>query len=120
MGQQKQLQAERQIAELQLTISKLENSLREASKTTPRATGASEQSSQDEELQQQIQMLSDEVVRLRDKVANQNRYDRITCFSRRFERALSQLSLMVLFPKQQRIVGHEAQAEISSGQSQQA
>lgn len=73
MVHQKQLQAERQIAELHLTISKLESNLREAEKTASNASGPSERSSQDEEMQKQLQLLSEEVVRLRDRVANHNR-----------------------------------------------
>lgn len=69
---QKQLQAERQIAEMQLTISKLESSLREAGKSPLRDSSSSERSPQDEEMAQQIKILSEEVVRLRDKVANHN------------------------------------------------
>jgi hypothetical protein len=73
MVHQKQLQADRQIAELQLTISKLENSLREAEKASPQAIPGSEIFQQDEEMAKQIKLLSEEVVRLRDKVANHNR-----------------------------------------------
>jgi hypothetical protein len=68
----KQLQYDRQIADMSLTISKLEASLREAEKPGNGDLAASEESLHDQEMSSQIKLLSEEVVKLRDKVASQN------------------------------------------------
>jgi chromosome segregation ATPase len=68
----KQLQYDRQIADMSLTISKLEASLREAEKVGLRDSASSESSTQDAEMSKQIKALSEEVIRLRDRVNNQN------------------------------------------------
>jgi chromosome segregation ATPase len=67
---QKQLQAERQIAEMSLTISKLEASLREVERDGFPESMSSEQSIKEDEMAKRIQLLSEEVVRLRDKIAS--------------------------------------------------
>jgi chromosome segregation ATPase len=66
---QKQLQADRQIADMSLTISKLEASLREAERNGFQASTSLEQSIKEDEMSKQIQLLSEEVVRLHDKIA---------------------------------------------------
>ncbi|KAG7374488.1 hypothetical protein IV203_013583 [Nitzschia inconspicua] len=70
--QQKQLQAERKIADMSLTISKLEARLREEKKKDPEASASSERTVEKVEMANQIQLLSEEVVRLRDKIADNN------------------------------------------------
>lgn len=69
MVHQKQLQAERQIADMSLTISKLEASLREAERGSTKEHAIAAQTHQDAEMTNQIQLLSEEIVRLRDKLA---------------------------------------------------
>lgn len=66
---QKQLQAERQIADMSLTILKLEARLHEAEKGSTKEQTNVEQYYQEAERTNQIQMLSEEIVRLRDKLA---------------------------------------------------
>ncbi|KAG7349339.1 golgin subfamily A member 5 [Nitzschia inconspicua] len=70
--QQKQLQAERKIADMSLTISKLEARLREEKKKDLEASASSERTVEKVEMANQIQLLSEEVVRLRDKIADHN------------------------------------------------
>jgi len=69
---QKQIQAERKIADMSLTISKLEASLREAERKSLQDPTSSERTVQEAELANQIQVLSEEVMRLRDKIGGQN------------------------------------------------
>lgn len=69
---QKQLQAERQIADMSLTISKLEVCLREAEKRGKQESLSSDRKVKEDEMAKQIHFLSEEVVRLRDKTAGHN------------------------------------------------
>lgn len=69
---QKQLQAERQIADMSLTISKLEACLQEAEKRGRQETLSPDRKVQEDEMATQIKLLSEEVVRLRDKITGQN------------------------------------------------
>jgi Cu/Ag efflux protein CusF len=69
MVHQKQLQAERTIAKMSLTISTLETSLQEAEKNGFSASATSEQSMKEDEMVKRVQLLSEEVVRLHDKIA---------------------------------------------------
>ena len=67
----KQLQYDRQIADLNLTISKLQSSLREAQKDPSSQVGGEESSKQsDEDFAKKIKILSEEILRLRDNEAN--------------------------------------------------
>ncbi len=68
----KQIQYDRQIADMSLTISKLEASLREAARQDPMDTAISESVVNENEMVKQIKGLSEEVVRLRDKLATQS------------------------------------------------
>lgn len=68
----KHIQYDRQIADMSLTISKLEASLREAERMGPMDSNASENFVSGDETAKQIKMLSEEVVRLRDKLASLN------------------------------------------------
>lgn len=72
----KQIQYDRQIAELNLTISKLQAKLQDAEKArllSERSNGShSNDSENDRDMSNQVKLLSEEVVRLRDKVANYN------------------------------------------------
>ena len=68
----KQIQYDRQIADMSLTISKLEAKLKEHEKISPIDSNTRRSSFNDEEISNRIKLLSEEVVRLRDKVANQN------------------------------------------------
>jgi hypothetical protein len=69
----KQLQYDRQIADMSLTISKLQAILMEAEKATSGESGALQVTmGNDDEMAKQIKLLSEEVLRLRDKVANHN------------------------------------------------
>lgn len=67
----KQLQHDRKMADMSLTISKLEASLREAREETSSQSRARDAAkSRDNELSDQVKMLSEEVLKLRDKVAS--------------------------------------------------
>mmetsp|Transcript_56471 Transcript_56471/g.137049 ORF Transcript_56471/g.137049 Transcript_56471/m.137049 type:complete len:919 (-) Transcript_56471:2895-5651(-) len=71
----KQIQYDRQIAELNLTISKLQAKLQEAEKSRLMLSERSNSNNSDDpdhekELSNRVKVLSEEVVRLRDKVAN--------------------------------------------------
>ena len=69
----KQLQHDRQTADFNVTISKLQSSLREAERSSSSKSSddkASKESSP--ETANQLKLLSEEVMRLREKVANQN------------------------------------------------
>jgi hypothetical protein len=69
----KQLQYDRQIADMSLTISKLQAILREAEKEPSGESGVLEPTKgNDDEMANQIKLLSEEVLRLREKVANHN------------------------------------------------
>ena len=69
----KQVNYEKEIADMSLTISKLQTSLREAQKKSFHDNPNSEPGQSDEnDMNSQIKMLSDEVLKLRDKVANHN------------------------------------------------
>jgi hypothetical protein len=69
----KQIQSDRQIADMSLIISKLEAKLREYDKLSPNNDSNVPTSSfNDDENPNQIKILSEEVLRLRDKIANQN------------------------------------------------
>jgi chromosome segregation ATPase len=69
----KQVHYERKTADMSLTISKLQASLREAQKDPSGENSSNEASQSDEdEMANQIKLLSEEVLRLRDKVANHN------------------------------------------------
>ena len=69
----KQIQSDRQIADMSLTISKLEAKLREYDKLSlNNDSNAPTSSFNDDENPNQIKILSEEVLRLRDKLANQN------------------------------------------------
>jgi len=68
----KQIQYDRQIADMSLTISKLEAKVREYEKISRNDSNASVASFKDEEIPNRIKLLSEEVVRLRDKTANHN------------------------------------------------
>jgi hypothetical protein len=71
--QVKHLQYDRQIADMSLTIAKLQGSLREYQKESPgESTSMDPAKVNDDEMANQIKLLSEEVLRLRDKVANQN------------------------------------------------
>jgi hypothetical protein len=63
----KQLHYDRQIADLNVTISKLQSSLREAERNP-----SSESKSDDGDMANQVKTLSEEVLRLREKVASFN------------------------------------------------
>ena len=74
----KQIHYDRQIADMSLTISKLQASLREAKKGSSASTenhetkdNSNEKSGNDQSTNQ-VKVLSDEVFRLRDKMAHQN------------------------------------------------
>jgi len=64
----KQIQYDRKMADMSLIILKLEAKLREYEKLSPGHTA----SFNDDEAPNQIKLLSEEVLRLRDKIANQN------------------------------------------------
>jgi len=64
----KQIQYDRKMADMSLIILKLEAKLREYEKLSPEHTA----SFNDDETPNQIKSLSEEVLRLRDKIANQN------------------------------------------------
>jgi chromosome segregation ATPase len=67
----KQLQYDRQIADLNVTISKLQSSLREAERNpSSEYTGKSSINSDDGDVANQVKTLSEEVLRLREKVAS--------------------------------------------------
>lgn len=68
--QVQQLQYERRVAEMTLTISRLEASLRDAQNETYRGEKLNNRDPSDEELAQQVKLLSEEVVRLRDNLGN--------------------------------------------------
>lgn len=68
----KEIQYDRQIADMSLTISKLEAKIRQYEKVSPNTSKTPAGSLDDEKLPNHIQVLSEEVVRLRDKIANQN------------------------------------------------
>ena len=73
----KQIQYDRQIAELNLTISKLQARLQETEKSRLTLSVRSNSNNSDDpahekELSNRVKVLSEEVVRLRDKVANYN------------------------------------------------
>ena len=74
----KQIHYDRKIADMSLTISKLQASLREAKKENSASTENHEtkensnEKSGNNESANQLKVLSDEVLRLRDKMANQN------------------------------------------------
>lgn len=68
--QVKELQYQRRVAEMTLTISRLEAGLREAQKESSNREKSSTDDLNDEELAQQVRLLSEEVLRLRDKLGN--------------------------------------------------
>ena len=68
--QVEQMQNRRRIAEMALTISRLEGSLRDAQRESSNRAKSSSQMLGDEELAQQVKLLSEEVLRLRDKLGN--------------------------------------------------
>ncbi len=68
--QVQQLQYQRRVAEMTLTISRLEANLRDAQKEFSNRDGSQNNAIGDDELAQQVQLLSEEVLRLRDKLGN--------------------------------------------------
>ena len=68
--QVQQLQYERRVAEMTLTISRLEASLRDAQNENSKGEKINNRDPADEELEQQVKLLSEEVVRLRDNLGN--------------------------------------------------
>jgi hypothetical protein len=68
--QVQQLQYERRVAEMTLTISRLEASLRDAQNENTKGENINNRDPADEELAQQVKLLSEEVVRLRDNLGN--------------------------------------------------
>jgi hypothetical protein len=69
----RQLQHDRQIADLTVTISKLESSLRDAERSSSGITENEKANKDDDpDMANQVKLLSEEVLRLREKVANQN------------------------------------------------
>ena len=68
--QVQQHQYERRVAEMTLTISRLEASLRDAQKEKSKGEKFNNGDPADEELAQQVKLLSEEVVRLRDNLGN--------------------------------------------------
>jgi len=68
----KEIQYDRQIADMSLTISKLEAKVRDSEKASPQYTNQSDGSSDDKQMPNQIKLLSEEVMRLRDQVAHHN------------------------------------------------
>ena len=68
--QVQQIQYERRVAEMTLTISRLEASLRDAQKEKSKGEKINNRDPADEELAQQVKLLSEEVVRLRDNLGN--------------------------------------------------
>mmetsp|Transcript_6492 Transcript_6492/g.13791 ORF Transcript_6492/g.13791 Transcript_6492/m.13791 type:complete len:814 (+) Transcript_6492:83-2524(+) len=68
----KEIQYDRKIADMSLTISKLEAKVKEYEKEAPIDSNPLAGSLNDEEMSSRIKLLSEEVVRLRDKLANHN------------------------------------------------
>ena len=68
----KEVQYDRQIADMATKISKLESKIRQYEKVSPNSSGASADSIDNRKLPHQIKLLSEEVLRLRDKIVNQN------------------------------------------------
>uniref|UniRef100_A0A448Z5I5 Golgin-84 n=1 Tax=Pseudo-nitzschia multistriata TaxID=183589 RepID=A0A448Z5I5_9STRA len=68
----KEIQYDRKIADMSLTITKLEAEVREYEKVNSQDPNPSAGSFNDAELSNRIKVLSEEVVRLRDKIANHN------------------------------------------------
>jgi len=68
----KEIQYDRQIADMAITISKLEVKVRQYEKALPNKSNTPVDSLNDQKMPEQIKVLSEEVVRLRDKIANHN------------------------------------------------
>lgn len=68
--QVQQLHYQRRVAEMTLTISRLEASLRDAQKESANRDGTGNDTLDDGKLAQQVTLLSEEVLRLRDKLGN--------------------------------------------------
>lgn len=68
--QAKQLQYQQRASDMALTISKLEASLRDAKRESSHQNGTAKSDPMDEELAQQVKILSEEVLRLRDKLGS--------------------------------------------------
>jgi len=66
----KEIQYDRRIADMSITISELEEKLRQYEKLPPNNLPASIDSLNDQKIPHEIKLLSEEVVRLRDKIAN--------------------------------------------------
>lgn len=68
----KEIQNDRKIADMSLTISKLETKVKEYEKEAPIDSNSLAGSLNNKEMSSRIKLLSEEVVRLRDKLANHN------------------------------------------------
>jgi chromosome segregation ATPase len=69
-AQVKLLEYQRRVADMKLAISRLETNLRDAQKQGTDRDGTANVDSSDDQMKQQAKLLSDEVVRLRDKLGN--------------------------------------------------
>lgn len=69
---EKEVQYNRQIADMAVTISKLEEKVRQYEKVSLKSSDSPGDSIDDQKLPHQIKVLSEEVFRLREKIVNQN------------------------------------------------